>query len=199
MGARPPPSIPPPVHLPPPSIPPPSRAASIPLPRLRGRTGGGPLSRQRKRRAKPRQAAARAGGGRKAGKQRHRIPLSPLAGRGRVRGPAVRPAGEAPSGGRASRGTLTQPLPPGGRGVFTGAGASFYSPALPPPSISPPPLAGEDGWGAVFAPAEAAGGAPHHKNPAKIPPKGLHSACLFSIYPSETRAKPRGSEAMTWM
>ena len=93
---------------------------SLPLPRLRGRTGGGPLSRQRKRRRSP------------AERSRHAEGPSPN---------LSRPAG----------------------GVFMGAALS-----------SPPPRAGEDGWGAAFASAEAAGGARRSPAERSVTPRDPH-------------------------
>ena len=78
-----------------------ARLPPFPLPRLRGRTGGGPLSRQRKRRRSP---------------------------------------GRRPS----RRETLTQPLPPSGRGVFVAkgergrrAGAGLHGGGAPAPVRRP--------------------------------------------------------------
>ena len=120
-------------------------SSTILLPRLRGRPGGGLLPRRRKRQEQARQSPVAPRG-----------PPStpPASGRG-GKGAAL------PLGSRKENGRLSLP---GGRLRFRSVGCRWPD--------SPPPLAGEAGWGPAAAPAEVAGTSAAKSRRAKRPSPG---------------------------
>ena len=150
-------------------------AAGLLLPRLRGRPGGGPLSRQRKRRAKPRQrSVARRGPSR--GEARPR-PLPP-SGRGVCSGPAVQP-------GRSALYHPPAPAPPAAASLADEVISACTEPVLPH-RLRPGPRRPARAFRPASPPVRGGGRLP---SSFLLAPTGRGS--LFRAYPARAPAPAR--------